>query len=88
MRIIFFIEQMLGLDIGLHLSINQLLFDKKINSINNIYIEINNGLVLNNSLISNQNLRNVYLFLPTIDDLYILLDGLVPNVETMIIIHQ
>jgi len=69
-----------------HLSINQLLFDKKMNSISsNIYIEINDGLILSNSLIPNQNLRIVNLILPTIDDLYILLDGLVPNVETMII---
>jgi hypothetical protein len=53
--------------------------------INTIHIEIDHGLVLNKSLIPHENLRNVYFVLKTIDDLYILLDGLIPNVQTMII---
>jgi hypothetical protein len=65
--------------------INQLLFNEKISSIHTIYYQIYNGLLLNKSLISHDNLRNVNLILQTIDDLYILLDGLVPNVQTMII---
>jgi len=65
--------------------INQLLFNEKNSSIHTIYYQIYNGLLLSKSLISHNNLRNVNLFLQTIDDFYILLDGLVPNVQTMII---
>ncbi|CAF4619718.1 unnamed protein product [Rotaria sp. Silwood1] len=65
---------------------NQLLFnEKQISSIRTINYQIYYGLLLNKSLISHDNLRNVNLVLQTIDDLYILLDGLVPNVQTMII---
>ncbi|CAF3106713.1 unnamed protein product, partial [Rotaria sp. Silwood2] len=62
---------------------NQLLFnEKQISSIHTIDYQIYNGLLLNKLLISHDNLRNVNLVLQTIDDLYILLDGLVPNVQT------
>jgi hypothetical protein len=68
-----------------HTSINQIIFDGKMFSIQTLFLEINNGLSLNKSLISHQNLRNVNLHLQTIDDLFILLDGLIPNVQIMII---
>ena len=61
------------------------MFDGLMSFVHTIYCEMNDGLVLKNSLMSHQNLRNVNLVLQTIDDLYILLDGLVPNVQTMII---
>jgi hypothetical protein len=50
-----------------------------------VSIEIPDGLKLSKSLKSHQILRNVNLILQTIDDLYVLLDGLVPNVQKMII---
>ena len=67
--------------------INQLLFnEKQISSLHTINYQIYNGLLLSKcSLISHDNLRNVNLVLQTCDDLYILLDGLFPNVQTMII---
>ncbi|CAF5132909.1 unnamed protein product, partial [Rotaria sp. Silwood1] len=65
---------------------NQLLFnEKQISSIHTINYQIYYGLLLNKSLRSHNNLRNINLILQTIDDLYILLGGLVPNVQTMII---
>jgi len=66
-------------------SINQFLFDGQIPSIDTVYIKTNHGLILNKVWISHNNLRNIHLVLQTIDDLYILLDGLIPNVEMMII---
>jgi len=65
--------------------INQILFNEKTSSIHTIYYKIYDGLLLNESLISHDNLRNVNLVLQTIDDLYRLLNGLVPNVQTMIV---
>jgi len=65
--------------------INQLLFNGNLPSIHTICYETYNGLFLNNSLISHINLRHVHLALATIDDLYILLNGLIPNVQTLII---
>jgi len=62
---------------------NQFLFNNKISSIHTISYEIYNGLLLNSSLISIENLRNINLTLQTIDDLYILLAGLVPLTQTM-----
>jgi hypothetical protein len=50
-----------------------------------VSIEIPDGLKFSKSLKSHQILRNVNLILQTIDDLYVLLDGLVPNVQKMII---
>jgi len=63
--------------------INQFLFNNKISSIHTISYQIYNGLLLNSSLVSNENLRNINLTLQTIDDLYILLEGLVPLAQTM-----
>jgi hypothetical protein len=54
-------------------------------SIHTLVLEMNNGLSLNKVLIPHRNLRNINLNLKTIDDLFILLDGLVPNIQTMII---
>src|SRR5262249_26256277 len=68
-----------------HRWVIQLLFEERIDSIENISIEIHNGLILMKSLIPNENLRNISLVLQTIDDLYVLLDGLVPNVEILVI---
>ncbi|CAF3081467.1 unnamed protein product [Rotaria sp. Silwood2] len=68
-----------------NVSINQFLFDKILPSLNTVSIELNDGLILNKSLVSHHNLRHINLNLQTIDDLYILLDGLVPNAQTMII---
>ncbi|CAF1178595.1 unnamed protein product [Rotaria sordida] len=69
-----------------HILFNQLLFnEKQISSIHTIDYKIYNGLLLNKSLKSHDNLRSVNLVLQTIDDLYILLNGLVPNVQMMII---
>ncbi|CAF3090638.1 unnamed protein product [Rotaria sp. Silwood2] len=62
-----------------------LLFNGQMSSINTVSLEINNGLVLTTRLICHGNLRNVNLFLQTIDDLYVLLDELVPNIQTMFI---
>ncbi len=62
---------------------NEFLFNDKISSIHTISYQIYNGLLLNSSLVSNENLRNVNLTLQTIDDLYIVLDGLVPLAQTM-----
>jgi hypothetical protein len=66
-------------------SINQFLFDPILRSIHTFSIEFNDGLILSKSLIPHQNLRDVNLVLQTIDDLYILLDGLVPNIQTLIV---
>ncbi len=65
--------------------INQLLFNGNLPSIDMICYETYHGLYLNNSLISHINLRHVHLALETIDDLYLLLNGLIPNVQTLII---
>jgi hypothetical protein len=45
-------------------------------SIETLVLEMNNGLSLNKSLVPHQNLRNLNLNLKTMDDLFILLDGL------------
>jgi hypothetical protein len=66
-------------------SINDLLFNDQVRSLKSVDIEIADGILLNKSLISHHSLTNVNLVLQTIDDLYILLDGLVPNVQTMTI---
>ena len=65
--------------------IRELLFDGQLSTINTVSIEINFGLVLSKALICHENFRNINFFLQTIDDLYVLLDGLVPNVQTMTI---
>jgi hypothetical protein len=78
-------EDMDYLQICNNLLINQLLFNEEHSSIHTMYYQIYNGLLLSKSLISNHHLRNVNLVLQSIDDFYILLDGLVPNIQTMII---
>ncbi|CAF4953286.1 unnamed protein product [Rotaria sp. Silwood1] len=66
--------------------INLLLFnEEQISSLYTINYQIYNGLLLSKSLIFHDNLGNINLALQTIDDLYILLNGLVPNIQTMII---
>jgi len=73
-------------DFPLHdLSMNKFLFNKPMPCLHTVCIEIPDGLKLSKSLTSHQILRNVNLILQTIDDLYVLLDGLVPNVQKMII---
>lgn len=67
------------------MNLNQFLFDEKFRSLKRIFLEIDCGFNLNKSLIVHEHLRNVDLILQTIDDLFILLDGLIPNVEIIII---
>ncbi|CAF1638658.1 unnamed protein product [Rotaria sp. Silwood1] len=50
-----------------------------------IIIDVPDGLVLHKTLIPNQYLKNIDLVLETIDDLYVLLSGLVPNIEKITI---
>ncbi|CAF1113733.1 unnamed protein product [Rotaria sordida] len=65
--------------------IHQFLFGKRICSLHKVIIDIPDGLVLCNPLVANQYLQNIDLALETIDDLYLLLGGLLPNIEKMII---
>ncbi|CAF1186338.1 unnamed protein product [Rotaria sordida] len=64
-------------------SIGRLLFDGLLSTVHTVNIELPNGLLLHKLLRPHQTLRHVQIVLQTIDDLYILLSGLVPNVETM-----
>ncbi|CAF1218090.1 unnamed protein product [Rotaria sordida] len=66
-------------------TINQFLFSTQMSSLHEIIIHIPDGLILHESLVPNESLRHIDIVLQTIDDLYILLDGLVPNVEKLII---
>ncbi|CAF4640001.1 unnamed protein product, partial [Rotaria sp. Silwood2] len=66
-------------------SIGRILFNKKLLSLHTIKIELLYGLSLYHSLRSHENLRHVEIILRTIDDLYILLDGLIPNVQSLIV---
>ncbi|CAF4481618.1 unnamed protein product, partial [Rotaria sp. Silwood2] len=67
-------------------SINRFLFSRRrMSSLNKVTIRISDGLILYKTLIPHQSLRYIDLVLQTINDLYILLDELVPNVEEMII---
>ena len=66
-------------------SINRLLFTGQVCALRTIIHDFSNGLVLKKALQPHQMLRHIDIVLRTIDDLYILLDGLVPNVEKMII---
>ncbi|CAF1455040.1 unnamed protein product [Rotaria sordida] len=66
-------------------SIGRILFNNKLSSLRTIKIELLSGLSLYQSLISHENLRHIEIILKTIDDLYILLDGLIPNVQLLII---
>ncbi|CAF3279040.1 unnamed protein product [Rotaria sp. Silwood2] len=67
------------------MSIGVLLFHGLLSALHTVHIELPNGLLLYESLSPHQTLRHVHMTLQTIDDLYILLNGLVPNVETMIV---
>jgi hypothetical protein len=68
-----------------HSTINQFLFGRPIHCLHEVIIDMSDGLTLYQTLIVNRSLTYVDLVLETIDDLYVLLDGLVPNVEKMII---
>jgi hypothetical protein len=62
-----------------------MLFDGQICSLHEFIIDMSVGLTLYKTLQPNHSLQNIDLVLETIDDLYVLLDGLVPNIEKMII---
>ncbi|CAF2382661.1 unnamed protein product [Rotaria sp. Silwood2] len=66
-------------------TINQFLFNKQISSLHQVIIDVPDGLALHKTLIPNQYLKNIDLVVETVDDLYVLLSGLVPNIEKMII---
>lgn len=66
-------------------TIYHLLFEKQINSLQTIIIKPSYGFSLYKSLIPNQNIRHIEILLRTIDDLYVLLSGIVPNVKTIIV---
>ncbi|CAF3302282.1 unnamed protein product, partial [Rotaria sp. Silwood2] len=67
-------------------SINRLVFGRRrMYSLHKLIIDFSDGLELYKRLIPHKSLRYIDLVLKTIDDLYILLDGLVPNIEKMII---
>ncbi|CAF3712359.1 unnamed protein product [Rotaria sp. Silwood1] len=53
--------------------------------ITTIIVNESDGITLFKKLIPHENLRYIDITVETIDDLYVLLDGLVPNVEKMII---
>ena len=65
--------------------INQLLFNHRLSTLHHIHLQSPDGLSLYNSLIPHQNLRYVHIHLRTIDDLYLLLNGLIPNVQILIV---
>ncbi len=67
------------------LSIYRFLFTGRMPSLQTIIVNEPDGIILFKSLIPHENLRYIDITLETIDDLYILLDGLVPNVEKMFI---
>ncbi|CAF4793616.1 unnamed protein product [Rotaria sp. Silwood1] len=67
------------------LTIAQFLFGRQSSSLNKVIIDTLDGFILYQLLLPNQSITYIDLVLETIDDLYILLSGLVPNVETMII---
>jgi hypothetical protein len=66
-------------------SIIRLLFEKEINSLEKLLIQPIDGISLCQSLIPNRNIRNINIYLQTIDDLFILLNGILPNVQIMIV---
>ncbi|CAF1222920.1 unnamed protein product [Adineta steineri] len=65
--------------------VNEFLFEENLVSIHTIHYEIYHGLSLTYALKRHINLRHVHLVLATVDDLYILLNGLIPNVQILII---
>jgi hypothetical protein len=66
-------------------TILRLLFNTQMCSLHEVIIDVPDGLMLYKTLIPNQSITYIHLVLETIDDLYILLDGLIPNVEKVII---
>jgi hypothetical protein len=54
-------------------------------SLHTVTLQSFDGLSLYNSLKPHQNLRYINISLQTIDDLFILLNGLIPNVQTLIV---
>ena len=66
-------------------SIGRLLFTGQLSTLHTVNIELPDGLSLYKSLGPHQTLHHIQIVLQTIDDLYVLLDRLVPNVETMIV---
>lgn len=66
-------------------TIQQILFVRQICSLHEVIIDMPFGLTLYKGLGANRFLQNIDLVLETIDDLYILLDGLIPNIQKMII---
>ncbi|CAF3394730.1 unnamed protein product, partial [Rotaria sp. Silwood2] len=70
---------------SVNLFINQFLFKKPIYSLQKFIFQSIDGLALYKTLTSNQNLQHINITLQTIDDLYLLLDGLIPNIKTIIV---
>ncbi|CAF3016374.1 unnamed protein product [Rotaria sp. Silwood2] len=66
-------------------SVYRFLFTRRIPSLQTIIVNEPDGITLFKTLIPHENLRYIDITVETIDDLYVLLDGLVPNVEKMII---
>jgi hypothetical protein len=66
-------------------SIIRLLFEKKINSFEKLVIQPINGISLYQSLTPNIHMIYINIYLQTIDDLFILLNGILPNVKIMIV---
>ncbi|CAF1511324.1 unnamed protein product [Rotaria sp. Silwood1] len=64
---------------------NNILFTGQMCSLHTVTIESLDGLALYRSLKPHQSLRHFNVVLHTIDDLYILLSGLVPNIEILIV---
>ncbi|CAF4225049.1 unnamed protein product [Rotaria sp. Silwood2] len=64
---------------------NELLFTGQMCTLHTVTLESLNGLSLYRYLKPHQGLRHFNIILQTIDDLYILLNGLVPNIETLMV---
>ncbi len=67
------------------MTILRFLFGRSISCLREIGIDVPNGVMLYKSLTPNESIKNIDLVLETVDDLYVLLDGLVPNVEKLVI---
>jgi hypothetical protein len=63
--------------------INRILFNNRLSTLHQIDIQSFDGLSLYKYLIPHQNLRYVNIHLHTIDDLYLLLNGLIPNIQIL-----
>jgi len=62
-----------------------MLFANRLSSLHTINFQSCNGLSLYKCLKPRQNLHYINISLQTIDDLFILLNGLIPNVQTLIV---